>query len=107
MKATSYNKSEIMRQAWTMFRSKFYGYSTFAEALKMAWHYAKEEVARIKQVEARKAEQEAADAARKAAKVETKQDKVYKEFGKQMANRYRNVTMGKNDWRVSYGRRYY
>ena len=107
MKATSYNKSEIMRQAWTMFRSKFYGYSTFAEALKMAWHYAKEEVARMKQVEARKAEQAAADAARKAAKVETKQDKFYKEFGKQMANRYRNVTMGKNDWRVSYGRRYY
>ena len=107
MKATSYNKSEIMKQAWTMFRSKFYGYSTFAEALKMAWHYAKEEVARIKQVEARKAEQAAADAARKAAKEETKQDKFYKEFGKQMANRYRNVTMGKNDWRVSYGRRYY
>ena len=107
MKATSYNKSEIMRQAWTMFRSKFYGYSTFAEALKMAWHYAKEEVARIKQVEARKSAQAAADAARKAAKVESKQDKFYKEFGKQMANRYRNVTMGKNDWRVSYGRRYY
>ena len=107
MKATSYNKSEIMRQAWTMFRSKFYGYRTFAEALKMAWHYAKEEVARIKQVEARKSAQAAADAARKAAKVESKQDKFYKEFGKQMANRYRNVTMGKNDWRVSYGRRYY
>ena len=107
MRATSYNKSEIMRQAWTMFRSKFYGYRTFAEALKMAWHYAKEEVARIKQVEARKAEQAAADAARKAAKVETKQDKFYKEFGKTMAKQYRNVTFGKNDWRVSYGRRYY
>ena len=107
MKATSYNKSEIMRQAWTMFRSKFYGYSTFAEALKMAWLYAKEEVARMKQVEARKAEQAAADAARKAAKVETKQDKFYKEFGKTMAKQYRNVTFGKNDWRVSYGRRYY
>lgn len=107
MKATSYNKSEIMRQAWTMFRSKFYGYSTFAEALKMAWHYAKEEVARMKQVEARKAEQAAADEARKAAKVETKQDKFYKEFGKTMAKQYRNVTFGKNDWRVSYGRRYY
>ena len=105
MKATSYNKSEIMRQAWTMFRSKFYGY-TFSQALKMAWHYAKQEVARIKQVEARKAEQAEADAARKAAKVETKQDKFYKEFGRTMANRYRNVTMGKNDWRVSYGRYY-
>ena len=96
MRATTYNRSEIMRQAWTMFRSKFYGYRTFTEALKMAWYYAKEEVARIKQVEARKA-----------AKVETKQDKFYKEFGKTMANRYRNVTFGKNDWRVSYGNRYY
>ena len=107
MRTASYNKSQIMKQAWTMFRSKFYGYRTFAEALKMAWHYAKEEVARIKQVEARKAEQAAADAARQEAKVETKQDKFYKESGKQMANRYRNVTNGKNDWRVSYGRRYY
>ena len=107
MRATTYNRSEIMRQAWTMFRSKFYGYSTFAEALKMAWHYAKEEVARIKQVEERKAAQAAGDAERAANKVETKQDKFYKEFGKTMANRFRNVTFGKNDWRVSYGRRYY
>ena len=106
MKATSYNKSEIMSQAWAMYRNKFFGY-TFAQALKMAWHYAKEEVARKQQVEARKAEQAAAQAARQAAKVETKQDKFYKEFGKTMANRYRNVTFGKNDWRVSYGRRYY
>ena len=107
MKATSYNKSEIMKQAWMMFQNKFFGFTSFGEALKRAWYYAKQEVARIKQVEARKAEQAAADAARKAAKVETKQDKFYKEFGKQMANRYRNVTFGKNDWRVSYGRRYY
>ena len=106
MRATKYNRSQIMSQAWAMYRNKFYGY-TFAEALKMAWHYAKEEVTRIKQVEARKSEQAEADAARKAAKVETKQDKFYKEFGRTMANRYRNVTMGKNDWRVSYGRRYY
>ena len=104
MRATTYNRSEIMRQAWTMFHSKFYGYRTFAEALKMAWHYAKEEVARIKQVEARKATQAAADEARQATKVETKQDKFYKDFGKTMAGRYRNVTNGKNDWRVSYGR---
>ena len=89
-----------------MFRNKFYGF-TFAEALKMAWYYAKQEVARIKQVEVRKAEQAAIDAVRQAAKVETKKDKFYKEFGRTMANRYRNVTMGKNDWRVSYGRRYY
>ena len=89
-----------------MFRNKFYGF-TFAEALKMAWYYAKQEVARIKQVEARKAEQAATYAVRQAAKEETKQDKFYKDFGKTMAGRYRNVTMGKNDWRVSYGRRYY
>ena len=106
MRATTYNRSEIMRQAWAMYRNKFYGY-TFAEALKMAWHYAKQEVARIKQVEARKAAQAASDAQREAAKAESKQDKFYKDFGKTMAGRYRNVTNGKNDWRVSYGRRYY
>lgn len=106
MKATSYNKSEIMSQAWAMYRNKFYGY-TFAQALKMAWYYAKEEVARIKQAEARKNAQAVADAERAANKAESKQDKFYKEFGKAMANRYRNVTFGKNDWRVSYGRRYY
>ena len=81
MRANSYNKSEIMKQAWTMFRSKFYGYRTFAEALKMAWHYAKEEVARIKQVEARKAEELVAIETRKALQTETKKDKFYKEFG--------------------------
>ena len=107
MKATSYNKSEIMKQAWMIFQNKFFGFTSFGEALKRAWYYAKQEVARIKQVEAHKAEQAAADAARKAAKVESKQDKFYKEFGKTMAKQYRNVTFGKNDWRVSYGRRYY
>ena len=107
MKATSYNKSEIMKQAWMMFQNKFFGFTSFGEALKRAWFYAKQEVARIKQVETRKAAQAAADAERLSNKVETKQDKFYKEFGKTMANRYRNVTMGKNDWRVSYGRRYY
>ena len=106
MRAITYKRSEIMRQAWSMFRNKFYGF-TFAEALKMAWYYAKQEAARIKQVEARKAEQAAIDAQRQASKVETKQDKFYKDFGKTMAVRYRNVTAGKNDWRVSYGRRYY
>ena len=104
MRATTYNRSEIMRQAWTMFRSKFYGYRTFAEALKMAWHYAKEEVARIKQVEARKAAQAAADAARQAAKVETKQDKFYNSFSRRNNAAYRNVRFGRNDWAVDYRR---
>ena len=54
MRATTYNKSEIMKQAWMMFNNKF-----------------------------------------------------YKEFGKTMAKQYRNVTVGKNDWRVSYGRKYF
>ena len=106
MAATKYNKSEIMKQAWMMFRNKFFGY-TFAQALKMAWHYAKEEVARQEAVEARKAQQVAEQAAREAAKVETKKDRFYKSFNKTIAREYKNVTFGKNDWRVSYGRRYY
>lgn len=106
MRATKYNKSEIMKQAWMMFRNKFFGY-TFAQALKMAWHYAKEEVAQREAAEARKAQQAAQQATREAAKVETKKDRFYREFNKTIAREYRNVTMGRNDWRVSYGRRYY
>ena len=96
-----------MKQAWMMFQNKFFGFTSFGEALKRAWHYAKEEVARKQQVEVRKAAQAAADAERAANKAESKQDKFYKEFGNTMANRYRNVKVGRNDWRVSYGRRYY
>lgn len=107
MKATTYNKSQIMKQAWSMYRSSFYGYNTFAEALKMAWYYAKQEAIRIAQVEARKAEELVATETRKALQTETKKDKFYKEFGKSLSSQYRNVTFGKNDWRVSYGRRYY
>ena len=106
MKAAKFNKSEIMKQAWAMYRNTFFGY-TFSEALKMAWHYAKKEVARLESVEVRKAQQAADDAAREAAKVETKRDRFYKSFGKTIAREYKNVTVGKNDWRVSYGRRYF
>ena len=89
-----------------MYSNKIFGY-TFAEALKMAWHYAKQDAERIAKTEARKAQQAADDAARESAKVETKRDRFYKSFGKTIAREYRNVTFGKNDWRVAYGRRYY
>ena len=104
MKAATYNKSEIMRQAWNMYRSKFYGYTTFSEALKMAWYYAKQEVECIKQVEARKAEQAAADASRMSSKVETRQDKFYNSFNRRNNAAYRNVRFGRNDWAVDYRR---
>ena len=106
MRATRFNKSEIMKQAWMMYRNTFFHY-TFSQALRMAWHYAKEEVARQEAAEARKAQQAAEQAAREAAKVETKKDKFYKSFNKTIAREYRNVTVGRNDWRVSYGRRYF
>ena len=107
MRATRFNKSEIMKQAWMMFRTSIFGYKTFGQALQAAWRYAKENVARQEAVEARKALQAAEQAAREAAKVETKKDRFYKSFGKTIAREYKNVTMGRNDWRVSYGRRYY
>ena len=107
MKSAKYNKSEIMKQAWTMFRTSIYGYETFAQALRMAWYYAKREAERLAQVEARKAAMAAQIAERESAKVETKRDRFYKDFNKTIAREYRNVTFGKNDWRVSYGRRYY
>ena len=106
MRTSTYNKSEIMKQAWSMYRNKFFGY-TFSEALKMAWHYAKQDAERIAKAEARKAQQAADDAARESAKVETKRDRFYNSFGKTIAREYRNVTVGRNDWRVSYGHRYY
>ena len=107
MRATRYNRSEIMSQAWMMFHSSFYHFETFGEALKAAWRCAKEKVAQREAAEARKAQQAAEQAAREAAKVETKKDKFYKSFCKTIAREYKNVTMGRNDWRVSYGRRYY
>ena len=107
MRATRFNKSQIMKQAWMMFQNKFFGFTSFGEALKMAWNYAKRDVAVKEQAEARKAAQAAADAQREASKVETKQDKFYNRFGKTIARQYRNVTFGKNDYQVSYGRRYY
>lgn len=90
-----------------MFHSSFYHFATFGEALKAAWRYAKEKVAQRETAEARKAQQVAEQAAREAAKVETKRDRFYKSFDKTIAREYKNVIMGRNDWRVSYGRRYY
>lgn len=107
MKSAKFNKSEIMKQAWMMFQTTIFHYATFGEALKAAWRYAKEDVARKEAIEARKAAMEAEQAAREAAKVETKQDRFYKKFNKTIAREYKNVTFGRNDWRVSYGRRYY
>ena len=107
MRATRFNRSEIMKQAWMMFRTSFYHFATFSEALKSAWRYAKQNVAQKEATEARKAQQAAEQAAREAAKVETKQDRFYREFNKTIAREYKNVTFGRNDWRVSYGRRYY
>ena len=92
-----------MKQAWSMYRNTFF-HCTFSQALRMAWHYAKEEVARQEAIEARKAQQ-AVKAAQP--KKETKKSSFYREFNKTINREYKNVTMGKNDWRVSYGRRYY
>ena len=103
MRATRFNRSEIMSQAWSMYRNTFFHY-TFSQALRMAWHYAKEDVARQEAIEARK-EQQAAKAAQP--KQETKKSSFYKSFNKTINREYKNVTMGRNDWRVSYGRRYF
>lgn len=107
MRATRFNRSEIMSQAWMMFQNKFYGFQTFGEALRRAWHYAKREAERLAQVEARKAAEAALLAERLAAKPQSKNEGFYNKFNKTIAREYKNVTFGKNDWRVSYGRRYY
>ena len=100
MRATKYNKSEIMKQAWAMYRNTFFHY-TFAQSLKMAWHYAKEEVARQEMIEARKAQQMAMASQ---PKPETKRDRFYKKFNREISAAYRNVRFGRNDWSVDYRR---
>lgn len=100
MRATRFNKSEIMKQAWSMYRNTFFHY-TFSQALRMAWHYAKEEVARQEMIEARKAQQMAMAAQ---PKPETKRDRFYKKFNREISAAYRNVRFGRNDWAVDYRR---
>ena len=100
MKSTKFNKSEIMKQAWSMYRNSFYGY-TFSQALTMAWYYAKQEAARLERVEAEKAAQ-----AIKAMqpKAETEDDRYYRNFRTRNNAAYRNVRFGRNDWAVDYRR---
>lgn len=100
MKAAKFNKSEIMKQAWSMYRNTFFHY-TFSQALRMAWYYAKQEAERIAKAEARKAEQ-AAKAAMP--KEETKRDRFYKNFNRRNNAAYRNVRFGRSDWAVDYRR---
>ena len=99
MKSTKFNRSEIMSQAWAMFRNKFYGY-TFSQALTMAWYYAKQEAARKEAIEARKA----AEATASTCKVATKKDDFYSRFNRRNNAAYRNVRFGRNDWAVDYRR---
>ena len=100
MRATKYNKSEIMKQAWMMYRNTLFHY-TFSQALRMAWYYAKQEAARLERVEAEKAAQ-----AIKAMqpKAETKDDRYYRNFRTRNNAAYRNVRFGRNDWAVDYRR---
>ena len=101
MRATKYDKSEIMKQAWMMFHSSFYDFKSFGEALSAAWRYTKEEVARKEAIEARLVAQ-----AIKAMqpKVETKDDRYYCNFRTRNNAAYRNVRFGRNDWAVDYRR---
>lgn len=100
MKSTKFNKSEIMKQAWSMYRNSFYGY-TFSQALTMAWYYAKQEAARLERVEAEKAAQAIKSMQPKA---ETKDDRYYRNFRTRNNAAYRNVRFGRNDWAVDYRR---
>lgn len=77
-----FNKSEIMKAAHRIFRNSW---CTMSQALKEAWRRAKEA---LKEREAR--EKRAASFTRSAKDI-------------QNARAYRNVTFGRNDWRVDYG----
>ena len=68
------NAHRIYNRSWSM---------TFSEALKEAWKRGKEAV------EVLSAE------SKKAAKAE-----FYKQFDKRLAREYKNVSFGRNDWKV-------
>ena len=75
--------------------------------MKMAWHYAKQEAERIAQTEVRMAAEAAILQQHQTENSQSKEKAFYNSFGKIIAKQYRNVTFGKNDYCVSYGRRYY
>lgn len=77
-----FNKSEIMKAAHRIFRNSW---CTMSQALKEAWRRAKEA---LKEREAM--EKRATSFTRSAKDI-------------QNARAYRNVTFGRNDWRVDYG----
>lgn len=85
---TSYDKAEIMKNAWRHYNCCIN--ITFGEALSWAWNRAKEERA-AKLAEERRMEEYKAKY--------SKRDAFY-------ANSYKNVVWGKTDYRVSYGRRW-
>lgn len=79
-----YDKSEIMKRAWHIYRRSFV--ITFSEALKEAWRRAKEEAAMQERTESRRTERTGYD--------------------RRNARQFANVRFGKNDWAFLYGRKY-
>lgn len=77
-----FNKSEIMKAAHRIFRNSW---CTMSQALKEAWRRAKEALKEREAIGKR-----AASFTRSAKDI-------------QNARAYRNVTFGRNDWRVDYG----
>lgn len=83
-----YNKSEIMKNAHRIYRCTFN--ITFGQALKKAWKIAKDAVAYEEYSKARYANR----------------SEAWKRQDEQLNRLYSNVTFGRNDWAVDYGRRY-
>ena len=85
MKATQkFNRKEIMTRAWYFYRRRCEG--TFADALRDAWKIAKDAAIDRERQAARMAEYKA----------------KYEKRDNYFANLYRN----RNEWQVSYGRKY-
>lgn len=89
MKAASYNKSEIMRNAHRIYNRSWN--MTFSEALKQAWKIAKDNKAMM-------------EASAKASTERASKNGFYNRFDKKMSCQYKNVTFGKNDWAADYRR---
>lgn len=89
MKAASYNKSEIMRNAHRIYNRSWN--MTFSDALKQAWKIAKENKAME-------------ETFAKAFAERTSKSGFYNKFEKKISRQYKNVTFGKNDWAADYRR---
>ena len=92
MKAKNFDKSQIMKRAWSCYR-KHSVTMTFGQCLSWSWKKAWEALRKNNHCTY-------------AFAIIRKEKEYWKEFDQRIKNAYRNVVVGRNDWRLDYSRRY-